>query len=75
MPSADPIDAASDQEQNFLELAIKKNSKHVKRNPKKSGYCDYCGDNTKSKDILFCSAECRDDDHNEHRLKAINGRR
>lgn len=71
MSSADPIDAASEQEQKFLELAIYKNSIHIKRKPKKLGSCDYCGEKTKN---LFCSAECRDEDHNEVRLRALDGR-
>lgn len=71
MPSADPIDAASEQEQNFLELAIKRSSIQTKRKPKKFGMCDYCGEKTYN---LFCSSDCRDEDHNETRLRAINGR-
>lgn len=74
MPVADPIDAAADQEQKFLELAIKNNSTHTKRSPKKPGFCDYCGEATRSKELLFCSLECRDEDHSERRLLAINGR-
>jgi hypothetical protein len=72
--AADPIDAAADQEQKFLDMAIKKNSVHTKRHPKKPGLCDYCEDSTGSVDKLFCSTDCRDSDHQERRLLALNGR-
>lgn len=72
--AADPIDAAADQEQKFLEMAIKKNSVTTKRKPKKPGYCDYCEDSTGNPALLFCSTDCRDSDQHERRLRAMNGK-
>ena len=72
--AADPIDAAADQEQKFLDMAIKKNSIITKRKPKVLGFCDYCEEPTSSKELLFCSVECRDSDQHERKLRALNGR-
>jgi len=72
--AADPIDAAADQEQKFLDMAIKKNSVITKRKPKRAGFCDYCDEPTTNNQLIFCSVDCRDADHHENKLRAINGR-
>lgn len=75
-PSADVIDVASQQEQRTLAAHIAAASAPLKKRlPVTPGLCDYCGDPVDTPTRLFCTAECRDGDELEQKMRVRNGLR
>jgi hypothetical protein len=72
-----PIDEASNTEARFLaqSLAQAAQKAKTKRLPVDPGFCDICGEEVPSKQHLFCSEFCREQDAKEERLAAITGKR
>lgn len=71
---ADDIDRACEYEQMMTQEQIRVASTFTKRKPIVAGLCDHCEGVTPSKEHLFCSESCRDEDAREQRLRAIRGR-